>query len=121
LAWVRYWYDFHWPDAERVFRHALALNPNVVGAHFGLGFLLLTLGRQEEGLQHVRTARELDPMSLLISVMEATFLCKMGQRSAASERLNRVLAIEPRFWVGHMGQATMHILDHHHEQALAAL
>lgn len=121
LAWLRYWDDFDWPDAERVFRHALALNPNVVGAHFGLGFLLLTLGRQEEGLQHVRTARELDPMSLLINVMEATFLCNMGQRSGASERLNRVLAIEPRFWVGHMGQATMHILDRDHEQALAAL
>jgi Flp pilus assembly protein TadD len=121
LAWIRYWDDYDWPEAERVFRHALALNPNVAGAHFGLGFLLLTLGRQEEGLQHVRTARELDPMSLLFNTMEATFLCNMGQRSAATERLDQVLAIEPRFWIGHMAQATMHILDRDHDQALAAL
>jgi TolB-like protein/Tfp pilus assembly protein PilF len=121
LAWLRYWDDHDWPEAERVFRHALALNPNVVGAHFGLGFLLLTLGRQEEGLQHVKTARALDPMSLLINVMETTFLFRMGQRQSASERLSRVLAIEPRFWLAHMAQAAVHIADGQLDDAIAAL
>jgi TolB-like protein/Flp pilus assembly protein TadD len=121
LAWLRYWDDFDWPEAERVFRHALGLNPNVVGAHFGLGFLLLTLGSLDEGLRHVQTARELDPMSLLINVMEATFLFRKGQRHAASERLSRVLAIEPGFWIGHMAQAAVHIADGLFEHAIAAL
>jgi tetratricopeptide (TPR) repeat protein len=121
LGWIHFWFDFDWAGAERVFRHALLLNPNVVGAHFGLGFLLLTLDRPEEGLAHVRWARELDPMSLIINTMEAGFLLNMGHHGEARDRLARVFEIEPNFWVAHMIRALLHQTDDEPELAIESL
>lgn len=121
MGWIHFWFEFDWPAAERVFRRALSINPNVVGAHFGLGFLLLTLDRTEEGLAHVRWARELDPMSLIIGTMEAAFLVNMGRREEASARLSRVFEIEPNFWVAHMTLALIHLDGGRAEQAIVAL
>lgn len=105
LGWIHFWHDFDWPGAERVFRHAITLNPNVVSARFGLGFLLLTLGRGDEGIAQMSVARELDPMSLIINTMEASFLFALGRRDEARLRLGRVLQIEVSFWVAHMARA----------------
>jgi TolB-like protein/tetratricopeptide (TPR) repeat protein len=121
LGWIHFWFDFDWPEAERVFRHALSLNPNVVGANFGLGFLLLTLDRTEEGLAHVRLARELDPMSLIMNTIEAAFLFSMGRHEEASERLSRVLEVGPNFWVAHIVSALIHLSKGQNEQAIEAL
>ncbi|MEI8031098.1 MAG: winged helix-turn-helix domain-containing protein [Comamonadaceae bacterium] len=121
LGWIHFWFDFDWLAAERVFRHALRVNPNVVGAHFGLGFLLLTLDRSEEGIAHIRWARELDPLSLILNAMEAGFLLDMGRRDEASVRLDRAFEIEPNFWVAHIIRALLHLVDREPEQAIAAL
>ena len=58
-----FYFDLDWPGAGLGFRRALAVNPNVAMAPFGLAQLLLTQDRADEGTQHLRTARELDPMS----------------------------------------------------------
>jgi tetratricopeptide (TPR) repeat protein len=86
-----------------------------------LGFLLLTLDRSEEGIAHIRWARELDPMSLILNAMEAAFLLDMGHRDEAAARLDRAFEIEPNFWVAHMIRALLHLVDHEPEQAIAAL
>ncbi len=119
-AWIRFWYDFDWQGAERQFRDAVALNPNVVEAHFGLGLLLLTLDRADEGYAHIRRARELDPMSLILNTLEAGFMLDRGQREEAVARLNRALEIHPDFWVAHLTQAGFHFADNQPELALEA-
>jgi DNA-binding winged helix-turn-helix (wHTH) protein/tetratricopeptide (TPR) repeat protein len=102
MGWIHWWFDFDWARAELAFRRALALNANVANAHFGLAHMLLaTLGRVEEGLAHARMACELDPLSLLYASLEATFLAAHGDVATARARLDRVLQIEPRFWIAH--------------------
>lgn len=118
LGWIRFWFDFDWPGAERVFREALKLNPNVVEAHFGLGLLLLTLDRPDEGASHIRWARELDPMSLILNTLEAGNLLDRGLRSEAAARLNRAFEIEPDFWVAHLVQAGLYLSDGQPDKAL---
>ena len=108
LGWLRYWCEHDWAGAERAFRRALTLNPNTALASFGLGFMLLTIGRRDEGIALVRNARELDPMSLLICTMEAVFLLRLGDAAACHFRLARVLEFAPQFWIAHMGLATYH-------------
>lgn len=98
-GWLRYWCDRDWRGAEASFRRAIALNPSSVLASFGLSFMLVVVGRCDEGLERVRTARELDPMSLLVCTMEASFLFCIGLRAEAASRLSRVLEIAPRFWI----------------------
>jgi DNA-binding winged helix-turn-helix (wHTH) protein/TolB-like protein/Flp pilus assembly protein TadD len=121
LGWIRFWYDFDWPEAERIFRSALALNPNVVEAHFGLASLLLALDRPDEGLSHMRSARELDPLSPILNALEAGYLVTSGRRDEAKIRLQRVLDIAPKFWVAQLTLARLQAADHQTDQAIESL
>ena len=77
-AFKLYWFDFDWPGAEREFRRALAINPNVAMAHFGLASLLLNQDRPDEGFAQMRTARELDPMSPVLQHARSRLLARGG-------------------------------------------
>ena len=116
-----YYFDFDWPGAERDFRRALAFNPNVALAHNGLAQLLLTQDRPEEGLTHLRMARELDPMSPYLNTLEASYLLASGRREAARVRLNRAFDIAPDFYLAHRTQGTLHLADGQPELAIASL
>jgi len=120
-GWLRYWCEHDWAGAEQAFRRALALNPNVALASFGLGFMLLTIGRRDEGIDLVRNARELDPMSLLICTMEAIFLLRLGDAKGCHVRLARVLEFAPQFWIAHMALATWHEKQGDIDAALASI
>ncbi len=54
--------------AERELQTAITLNPKLALAHSVFGLLLGIAGRDEEALQEVLHARELDPLSLFINV-----------------------------------------------------
>jgi DNA-binding winged helix-turn-helix (wHTH) protein/TolB-like protein/Flp pilus assembly protein TadD len=96
LAFTRYWYDFDWLGTETEFRKALAANPNEVSGQWGLALLLLTQGRIDEGFEHMRVARELDPLSPVLNALEASLLLDGGLLDDARIRLNRALDIAPR-------------------------
>ncbi len=120
LGGIRFWYDFDWSDAEAVFRRALALNDNVVEAHFGLGLLLASLDRVDEGLKHLRWARELDPLSLIINALESAYLFEHGRREEAASRLDRAFQIAPDFWVAHLSLGVRQDAERQPEAALAS-
>jgi TolB-like protein/DNA-binding winged helix-turn-helix (wHTH) protein/Tfp pilus assembly protein PilF len=120
-AFKLYWFDFDWPAAEREFRRALAINPNVVMAQFGLAMLLLTQDRLDEGFAHMRSARELDPMSPVLNALEAGFLLDAGRRDEARARLNRAFDVAPNFWLAHSTRGLLHLAEQQPEQAIVAL
>lgn len=74
LGWIAYWYDHDWAGAEKEFKTALELNPNDPDAHRGYSTLLTCLGRHDEALAQMVTARELDPLSLVTSALEGQTL-----------------------------------------------
>jgi TolB-like protein/tetratricopeptide (TPR) repeat protein len=118
-AFKLYWFDFDWAGAEREFRRALAINPNVVMAHFGLASLLLNQDRPDEGFAQMRTARELDPMSPVLNTLEASYLFEAGRRDEARARLTRALDIAPRFWLAHCIQGLLYLADRQPDKAIA--
>ena len=121
IGFSLYWFDFDWPGAEREFRRALAANPNVAMAHFGLGMLLATQDRIDEGLAHLRQARELDPMSLVFNTLEAGYLLDGGRRAEARARLARVFDIAPNFWLAYATQGLLLLAEQQDEAGIAAL
>jgi len=120
-AFRLYWFDFEWPAAEREFRRALASNPNVSMAHFGLATLMLTQDRIDEGFAQMRLARELDPMSPPLNALEAAYLLSAGRRDEARVRLDRALEIAPNFWFAHCVQGLLHLAEQRVDPAIAAL
>jgi DNA-binding winged helix-turn-helix (wHTH) protein/TolB-like protein/tetratricopeptide (TPR) repeat protein len=121
LGWVKFWYEWDWPGAEKAFRRAIELNPNVWEAHLGLGHLLSSLGRGDEGFPHIQRARQLDPMSMITNTLEAGYLLGRGRREEADQRIQRALELDPEFWVGHLTLASFHLADNDPEKALDAL
>jgi len=62
LGYVKLTFDWDWPGAEREFRRALELNPNLPSGHAGYSHYLLTLGRSEEAIEELREQRKVDPL-----------------------------------------------------------
>ena len=86
--------DRHW--TARTGEDWRALGPE---AQFAYAHLLVNRGRFEEGLAHMRKARELDPLSPLLNTLEAGFLGAAGRPEAARAQLQRALELEPDFWI----------------------
>jgi DNA-binding winged helix-turn-helix (wHTH) protein/TolB-like protein/tetratricopeptide (TPR) repeat protein len=63
LGWVRRIHDWDWDGAEREFKRAIELNPNYANARQWYSFLLITLGRADESLEQMQSARAIDPLS----------------------------------------------------------
>ena len=116
-----YYFEFDWGGAEREFRRALAVNPNVAMAHFGLAQLLLTQDRPDEGFVQLRLARELDPMSPFLNTIEASYLLASGRRDEARARLTRAFDIAPDFYLAHRAQGLLHLAEQRPELGIASL
>jgi Flp pilus assembly protein TadD len=88
--------EYAWEQAERSFRRAIHLNQNNASAHLDLGFhVLLMAGRVEEGLDEVRRAVRLDPLSPSVNTEYGRALFWAGRYAAAINQLRDAIALEP--------------------------
>jgi TolB-like protein/Tfp pilus assembly protein PilF len=101
LADVNAMYEWDWRAAERNFRRSLALDPNNANTHhwFG-GDYLMVVGRKREALAEAGRARELDPLSALISAGYGQALYRIGRTDESATVLRDVLSIDPGFLLG---------------------
>lgn len=120
-AFSLYWHDFDWTGGERAFRAALAANPNEVSAHWGMAQLMLTQGRFDDGFAHMRTARELDPMSPVLNALEGSLLVAAGRLAEARKRLGRATDIAPEHGLVFEARALLYWAENQSEKAISAL
>src|SRR5256885_15661293 len=64
LGYVRLFFDWDWPAAEREYRRALDINPSLPEAQLGYANYLGTLGRFDEALSRVQQAYLHDPLAV---------------------------------------------------------
>jgi TolB-like protein/DNA-binding winged helix-turn-helix (wHTH) protein len=63
LAWVKYVYEWNFPDAEREFRRSLDLNPGASWTLLWYGMYLAQGNRIDESTYEMRKVQQLDPLS----------------------------------------------------------
>lgn len=64
LGYVRLFFDWDWPGAEKEYRRALEINPSSPDAQLGYANYLGTVGRFDEALSHVQQAYLYDPLAI---------------------------------------------------------
>ena len=97
LALIAENYDWDWQTAGKEFRRAIELNPNYPTAHHWYAEYLAWQGRFDEALAESDRARQLDPLSLIISADRAAIFYYSRQYDRAIEQLHTVLDLEPDF------------------------
>lgn len=94
-----FWNAWDWQGAELALKRSISLDPRVPDGHFAYAHLLNNLGRYDEALGHARQARELDPLSPLVNVLEGTFLAIAGRTAEAEARIAQALEVAPDFGI----------------------
>jgi TolB-like protein/Flp pilus assembly protein TadD len=97
-ALVHFWYGWNWEAAEEEFLRAIELNPSYTSAYQWYAAYLNTQGRFDEAQAAQKSARELDPFSLILNMNVADPLFFSRQYDRAVQQLVALLEHEPRFF-----------------------
>ena len=102
LAYVRI-FDWDWAEAEREYLRAIELNPSYATAHHWYALFLTAMGRAEKGWDNLMRAREIDPLSLPISVGVGLYYYLTRRYDEAIEEYRKTLEMEPSFYMARFG------------------
>jgi serine/threonine-protein kinase len=102
LAWILVFHDWEWEEGERLFQHALDLNPNYSTGHQWYGLSLLPRRHFREALAQFRQAELLDPLSLIVSTDIGVTHYYSHQYRQALEQADAVLRMAPDFFLARL-------------------
>jgi len=97
LAVIAQDYDWDWLTAGKEYRRAIQLNPNYATGHQWYAECLALQGRFDEAFPEIETARQLDPLSLIIAADYGAIFYFSRQYDQAIEHFHTVLDMEPNF------------------------
>jgi TolB-like protein/DNA-binding winged helix-turn-helix (wHTH) protein/Tfp pilus assembly protein PilF len=99
-AWTLLFYHWDFPGAERDFRHALELNPGSSDAREGYGTYLVAMGQFNDGLEQLKKARDLDPLSPFLLTDYCIMLNYARRYGDALLQCQAALELDPNFQWG---------------------
>jgi TolB-like protein/DNA-binding winged helix-turn-helix (wHTH) protein/Tfp pilus assembly protein PilF len=111
-------WEYDWAQAGQEIRRALELNPNYSSAHHWFAFYLFSLDRRNEALAEMELARQLDPLSAIISADEGQFLYETRRYEEARVRLRQAIELQPDFSQPHETLALVELETGHTSDAL---
>ncbi len=121
LARVHFWFDWNWAAAETELHEAIRLNAGDADAHRMLGVLYSHTGRPQAAQVEVAQSVDLDPLNPIQHAISSEAAFRRHDYSAALMHARRALAVNPRFWIGHMTAAQAYEQTGEYELALNAL
>jgi len=121
LAYVKYQYEYDWREAENEFKRALELNPNYATAHQWYALEMAGMGRSEEGIQEIKRAQDLDPLSLIANVNAGWIYYFTRQFDQAIEQDRKSLEMDPNFARGHWAISEPLEQEQRYDEAIAEL
>ena len=97
LAFVKLYYDWDWPGAEKEYKLAIEANPKYALAHQWYSHLLMSIGRTNEALAEAIRALELEPASLATNMNVGWQYYFAQQNDSAIEVFKKTLDLDPGF------------------------
>ena len=80
---------------ENHYRDAIRLDPDLLGAHNNLATLLLTSGREKEGLHHLQEVLRIDPKSAEAAYNIGNALSDIGRMRESIEYFKMAIRVSP--------------------------
>lgn len=101
LAAVKHGFDWDWKGAEKEHKRAIELSPSYPTAHQWYGEFLTLMGRFDEGLQEIKRAQTLDPLSLIINAVGGWFFYFARDYDKGIDQCKKTLEMDPDFLPAH--------------------
>ena len=117
-AFAQFLFQRNWAEAERGFKRALELSPNLARAREEYAWFLAARGRLEESLAEMKRAKDLDPLSPLIGAGMARIFLLKRQIPEAVNHYQRTLELKPDFLPGHYGLGMAYLVDGKADKAI---
>ncbi len=107
---TKFWFEWDWAGSLKAFTRAVELNPHDAWALSYYSYALLMAGRAQEGLQMIRHAQEVSPLSPSINTQAALRYLYTRQFDRAISTCEDVLSLDPEnvFTVWVMATAYSH-------------
>jgi TolB-like protein/Tfp pilus assembly protein PilF len=105
FGFLTLWYDWDFLKAEQEFLCAIELNPNLPTAHHWYGYSLVVQERIDEGLERMRHALSLDPLSLIITTDIGEILYRARRYDAALAQLQKAIEMDANFQLAYSWRA----------------
>jgi len=97
LAFGTFWWSWQGATAEREFKRAIELNPNLARAHHWYATYLLARHRWPEALDEMEQARKLEPSSNAILADKGLLMWQSGDHAGSLALLKQLETTEPSF------------------------
>ncbi len=101
LAQVQAQYEWDWAEADKHYRRALELNPNLAQAHLYYGIYLADRSRSAEGIEEIKRAQQLDPLAPLTGTYLAHYYYAKRQYDQAVSECRKVFQMDSNFFLAH--------------------
>jgi len=111
--------DWDLDRAERSFRRALVLNPNLASAHAHYGWSLMAVGRSGDATAHMKRAQELDPLVPIYSAWMGWIYATTGRTDRAIDEAKNALELDPDFSWGLHVLGLAHAATGRHDEAIS--
>jgi tetratricopeptide (TPR) repeat protein len=96
LGYVHH-YEWRWADAEHEFRRAIELNPSYPLVRIWYANLLVSRRRIDDAVREVIAARDLDPLSLVVTTNVGWTLAFARRHDEAIEQFRRTLELDSTY------------------------
>jgi serine/threonine protein kinase/Tfp pilus assembly protein PilF len=90
-------FEWKWPDAEKEYQRALALNPNYATAHHWYSLFSQRMGNFPLAFQENAAAVRLDPLSPAFNMVTGIFLNHAQRYDEASLKMQKALELDPNY------------------------
>ena len=109
--------DWDWKEVDRHYRESIRLAPNYSTAHHWYAEFLSILGRFDESRKEFARAREIDPISPIISIDEAQLYFFERRYDENLKLLARVASEDPSFALARERMAFTYMIQDRDEEA----